>query len=633
MTMKNQKSATTHKLSRRNFLTGTAAVGALTALGVTGCASAEQENTASAEEKPTGEVRVVTGSGKGRVAEIIVKVELTGTTITSVNIVQQQESEVIANTALSRIPELVVKNQSLDIDAVSGATMTSYGITSAISDALSQAGMSEKDLAKTGKETGYFVEDPIDADVAVIGGGLAGLSCAARLLQNGKKVVIFEESGHFGGSAACAHGWITGAGTLMQKADGIEDSPEQFLQYVNDLAESHDGIVAYPEIARAYAEKTGEVVDWLDTYINVDFGDRTVYPGAYDVPDVNRIYWANGGSHHLVLPLIELIQKEVSKGNASMILEARATKLHTDGAGAISGVEITYADGTVKDFDYRAVIMCTGGYGYDIEMLDEYNYAESCTSNPSTSAGHGFAIAEEIGAQFVLMDEAATYGNGIMNAGKEVHYLANHGIPGKIWVTADGVRLTNEDSWINEDTLWNEAPGNIGYYLFSEAQRIEHISPIIYSTFHKVMLTPWQSWELFDSLETEGKDVFSGETVEELAEKAGIDAATLAHTIETYNGYCDAGVDPEFGKEDLQKFEGKLYAIKGYPYQLMTLGGAKITPDAQIVDGNDSPIAGLYGAGEFLGIRQYAAWVRSGCGLGGAATWGYIAADTVSQIV
>jgi succinate dehydrogenase/fumarate reductase flavoprotein subunit/uncharacterized protein with FMN-binding domain len=619
-------------ISRRDFLIGAAAAGAAASgavLGIAGCSP--QGTSADAKKEATGETRVVTGSGRGRVGEIIVKVALTGNTITSINILQQQESEVIANTALTRIPELVCKNQSLDVDVVSGATITSFGIKAAIEDALSRAGLSGQDLARAGTAKGYFIEEPIEADIAIIGGGLAGLTCAVRLLQSGNKVVIFEETAHVGGSAACAHGWITGAGTIMQKAQGIEDSSEQFFHYMNSLAESHKGIVAFPDVARAYAEKTGEVVDWLDTYVNVDFGDRTVYPGAYDAPDINRVYWANGGSHHLVLPLVEIIQQGIKEGNASLVLEARATKLNTDGLGAISGVEIRHADGTVKNFAYDAVIMCTGGYGYNIEMLNNYNYEESCTSNPSTSLGHGFALVEEVGAQLVLMDEAATYGNGIKNAGDEVRYLINHGILGKIWVTSDGVRLVNEDLWINEDTLWNEAPGNIGYVLFSEAQRFGTLRPIVHSTFHKVELTPWQSWELFDSLVQEGKNVFAADTVEELAQKAGIDPIGLAKTIETYNGYCEMGTDLDFNRQELLKFEGKLYAIKGYPYQLMTLGGVKISPNAEVVDANDMPIPGLYAAGEFLGIRQYAGWVRSGCGLGGAATWGYIAADVVSS--
>jgi succinate dehydrogenase/fumarate reductase flavoprotein subunit/uncharacterized protein with FMN-binding domain len=617
-------------ISRRDFLVGATAVGALSAFSLSGCGP--NSNSVKDNEASAGETRVVTGSGTGRIGDIVCKMTLVGTTVTAIDIIKQEESELIAHSAFSRIPELVIKNQSLDVDAVAGATITSFGIKMAIEDALSKAGLTADDLARTGKDSGHLIEDPIEADIAIIGGGLAGLVCAVRLLQKGKKAVIFEESAHLGGSAVCASGWLTGAGTLAEDENGVKDSPATFYQHMVDITEKYHGVIEFPDVAHAYAEKTGEVFNWLDTYVNVDFGERVAMPGVYDTPDLNRIFRVNRGGSHLVNPLIDFVGKGIAEEKLSVILEARVTKINTDSSGAVTGVEITYADGTIKNFEYSAVILCTGGYGGSAEMMQQYNFTNCCTDSPSTSRGHGYDIAQEVGAQLVYMEGMGTYGGGLARNGGEMRHKANVDYPGQIWVTLEGVRKASEDEMVNTSVMWSEALDNIGFSLFSEAQKVAHLRPILKAEYHKGDITPWESWELLDQFAAEGEYVFIADTVEELAQKTGIDATNLARTIETYNGYCEAGADPEFGRvKNLKKLEGRLYAIKGIPFSHMTSGGIRINPQSEVLDKDEKPIPNLYAAGEQLGTRQYAGYVRSGCGLGGAATWGYIAADVVGS--
>ena len=621
------------EISRRSFLTGAAAIGAVSAMGFAGCASEEaSDNNASSTSSTSEGNRVTyTGSGAGRMGDIMVKVELDDTTITSVNVYKHHESPLIADSALTRIPQLVVKNQSVDFDAVSGATITSAGLRAAINDALEQAGLSAHDLAQTGSEAGVIVEEPIeDAVVAVIGGGLSGMTCAARLLQNGVKTVLFEETAHVGGSSCVSDGWITGAGIQMQKEQGVEDSPELFYEFL-----SKDGndpaIIPYPEITKEFSVKAGEVMDWLDRYVNVDFGDRIGGNGLYVPPNVPRIYGVNSGGAGLGRTLIQLIQNDIQAGNASIVLEARATNLLQDDSGAVTGVEITYADGTVKEYNYQAVVLCTGGYSHNEELLP-YENCGSCS--PSTASGHGFELAKNAGALLDMTQVAPAYAGGIPNAGFEMRYEHNFsGFKGALWINQEGTRMANEDISLLAKAAWQNASNNIAFFVFSEAQRVDYLRPIKLTSYLEGELTPWQSWNILDEFIEKGEVAFKADTVEELADLAGIDGTALAATIEAYNGYCDAGVDPDFERKGLQKLEGALYAIKGIPYQLQTGGGVRITAKAEALDTNENVISGLYIGGETVGMKQSSGASQGGCGLGTAATWGYVAADSASEYV
>jgi len=593
-----------------------------------GCSSSKATSKASEEANAA-----FTGTGEGHNGDIVVKVGMDGKTITSVTVVKQSETAYIANPALTRIPELIVKNQSLEFDAVAGATMTTDGIREAVSAALAQADLSADDLAKSGTATGLVAEKPIEADIAIVGGGLSGLSALARLLQQGRKAVLFEESAHVGGSCCVSDGWITGAGTKLEKAQGIEDSPEKMCQYMLAAAKAMGAEAAYPEIVKAYCDKSGEVVDWLDSYINVDFGDRTGGYGLYVAPDTPRIYGVPGGDR-LVEALLNIIDDGIAAGNASIILDAHVTGIKQGADGTVNGLEVTYATGDVETFDYRAVLLCTGGYSSNRDMLDQNGFTKYGSGAPATAAGHGFELAQSAGAQLVLMQMSTPYPASINMGTLARRYKANVSLPGCIWVSKLGKRVVSEDKAVMAMPAWGRMPEQTGYVVFSEAQRIDGTRPIVKTSYLDAEITPWQSWDMLDELVGKSKSAFKAESATELAQLAGIDAASLEATIESYNASCEAGVDGEFGrKNNLQKLEGTLYAIMSYPYQIQTSGGVRMSTNAEVLDGNGKAIPGLFVAGEQAGFSQWSVGGHGGTGLGGAATWGYIAADAAKAYI
>lgn len=627
-------------ISRRDFAAGSAlTLGMGAALGgsqaiVRGAEAGSPAQTASGtgQAQAEGATATYTGVGAGRGGAIVAKVSLTGTTITSVDVIKHSETPFIATSALSRIPALVVANQSLDIDVVTGATYTSVGILAAVRDALAQAGIAEDQLAHSGTETGLVTEEPIDAPIAIVGGGLAGLTTLARVLQGGGRAVLFEETAHIGGSCCVSDGWVTGAGTLLERGEGIEDSPEQMYQYMMSRSEQLGATVPFPEIVEAYCMKAGEVLDWLDTYVNVDF-DRTGTYGLYVPPDVPRIYGTNGGDR-IVRALIETIAPSIQAGDAQIILDAKVTRILKDDAGAVSGIEVSYATGEVRELPFGAVVMCTGGYSSNSEVLEENGVFNYGTGAPSTARGHGLPVLSEAGCQMVLMQAASGYAAGLNLGSTEYLYKANNMVPGCIWVGTAGARIGNEDSYVAGMSAWSSTPDHVGYVVFDDHGRELGLRPIVHTGYLEPEVTPWEGWQMLDELVAAGEIAFASQDPAELAQRAGIDPDAFCATVEAYNGYCAAGVDPDFGRtQNLVPLEGTLYAIKTTPYQIQTCGGARISTTAQALGEDGAPIPGLFVAGEAAGFSQWSTGGHGGTGLGGAATWGYVAADAALAYV
>ncbi len=622
------------EISRRGFLgaTGVMAIGVAGAVGLAGCSPKAEKNTASNAGENDGERKTAYGSGDGRREKVVARVTATGNTITGIDIVKSYETPIIADSAYGRVINQIISNQSLDVDVVSGATFTSYAVRDAVKDALQQMGISESDLARTGSATGYQVDEPIEADVAVVGGGLAGLACAARLLQNGKTVAMFEESEHLGGAGALAHGYVIGAGTKMQKDLGIEDSGEKFFEFIKEFSEQSNYPVKQPDVALAYANNTGAAIDWIDEYAGADFGTRVPIDGIYQAAAIKRTYQGNLGGASLVRPLIDLVQEGVAEGIASISMGARVTRLLTDDANAVNGVEVTFKDGTVSEYSFANVVLATGAYDYNSEMQIQRHYEVYVPETPSTGAGHGFDLLGDVRGKLVNMENTITHGGAFPQRLGESFCKENLEIPGEIWVTSEGKRLAAEDFSYDAHLVWDNAPGNIAFAVFSDAQVTPQTRPLVFFGANIGDMSPAASWGLFDELVEAGEYAFKADSIEELAQKAGIDAEGLKATIEMYNGFVEAGIDGDFNRDPslLTKLEGTFYAMKGLPSQSQCAGGVAVTPQAQVVNEDDEPIGGLYAAGNFLGTNQYAGFVQNGCGLGGALTWGYIAANTLS---
>ncbi len=561
-----------------------------------------------------------TGVGAGMGGDVNVSVTVEGGKIVSVEVGEHNETPGISDPAIEQIPAAIVEAQSADVEAVSGATVTSNAIKEAVKAALS---------GEQAEEEGVVIpfEQP---DVIVIGAGMAGLSSAVRASQLGANVLVFEQMPRIGGSAAVAGGSIVGAETIIEKEAGIEDSID--LLYADFGRLGGEGNYN-PEVARKFAERAGTAVDWLDTFVGVNFGDRKPTYGSYEPLNVNRVHFAapedgdvskstgRGGSG-FISALKAKLDEYIAAGNACLLLESPVTDIVIED-GTITGV-VAQINGVETTIKAPSTIIATGGYGHNEAWLKEYNFTNVATSTPASATGSGYDFARKAGAAFSGMDFCTAYGGAIPATGFTKSLAANlYTNPGPIWVGLNGERFTDEtnaDSKVRSDA-WTNAEENKVFVVFTDSA-INPEMPIITGAADPAAK--------FAELVEEGKYVFKADTVAELAEKAGINADALVKTVETYNADCKAGKDSQFGREkNLNAMEeGPYYAIMTIPYVLITSGGPRINADAQMLTEDGTVIPGAYLAGEIVGMGNVCGHTTiGGIGHGNCATWGMIAAE------
>lgn len=556
---------------------------------------------------------VYEGTGAGLNGAIKVSVTVSGGKITDVTVVEHSETAGISDPAIAQIPAAIVEAQSADVDIVSGATYTSKGIIEAVKNALNPDAAEEATM-------------PFEqADVLVIGAGMAGLTTAARAAELGLNVLIVDQAATYGGSANVAGGTLLGVNTRMQAEAGIEDDPDLCFA---DFVRLGGAGTFNEEIAREFAEISGEAVDWLDD-LGADFGDRVPYYGVYQPLNVARNYSGKGGARAFVVALYAELEKYFST-NAYMMLNTYVTGLVTNDEGAVIGAKARLADGTETTLLAPATVVCTGGYGGSEELLNKYNFENVLSTSPVCVTGDGYAWLEELGAPLTNMDFCTAYAGGIPTSDDFRSFGYFNATNGALWINTDGERMANEtgaDSHVKSET-WANAPHNIVYTVFSSEMLIPDAK--VFST------GAWGSVkEEFDpymeSLIEKGL-AWKADTVEELAEKVGLPVDTFAATIAAYNDGCANGNDP-FGRttQEVAMANGPFYAVKTVPYVMITCGGPMMTKDCEVLNSDGLVIEGVYIAGEIVGMANVGGLNSiGGMGHGNCLVWGKKAAEVIA---
>lgn len=556
---------------------------------------------------------VYEGTGAGLNGAIKVSVTVSGGKITEVKVLEHSETAGISDPAIAQIPAAIVEAQSADVDIVSGATYTSKGIIEAVKNALNPDDAEEAAM-------------PFEqADVLVIGAGMAGLTTAARAAELGLNVLIVDQAATYGGSANVAGGTLLGVNTRMQAEAGIEDDPDLCFA---DFVRLGGAGTFNEEIAREFAEISGEAVDWLDD-LGADFGDRVPYYGVYQPLNVARNYSGKGGARAFVVALYAELEKYFST-NAYMMLNTYVTGLVTNDEGAVIGAKARLADGTETTLLAPATVVCTGGYGGSEELLNKYNFENVLSTSPVCVTGDGYAWLEELGAPLTNMDFCTAYAGGIPTSDDFRSFGYFNATNGALWINTDGERMANEtgaDSHVKSET-WANAPHNIVYTVFSSEMLIPDAK--VFST------GAWGSVkEEFDpymeSLIEKGL-AWKADTVEELAEKVGLPVDTFTATIAAYNDGCANGNDP-FGRtvQEVAMANGPFYAVKTVPYVMITCGGPMMTKDCEVLNSDGLVIEGVYIAGEIVGMANVGGLNSiGGMGHGNCLVWGKKAAEVIA---
>ena len=550
-----------------------------------------------------------TATADGFGGDVTVTLNIEDGKLTEVKAEGPNETQGVGSMALEQMPGDMVAHNSVSVDTVASATVTSTAVLTAAEEALKLSGVTLEPV-EVAEETTVVEPTFENPDVIVIGAGFSGMNAALEAATNGAKVYLIDKNSDMGGSIRFAGGTTSAAGAQMQIDAGVEDSPENFQQDIVRMG----GGTNIPELTKKHTECAAEAIDWLDS-LGADFGDRQPkMSSSYDAFNVPREYRVTGGGRAMAELVKPLVEEQVEAGNISLMLSTEVADIIVED-GTVKGVELT--DG--REFRADATILATGGYGHNEELLHRYNYANVLTMSPSFVTGDGYKFAEKAGAAFSNMDYLPAYPGGVPVDGFDVTCTAAvHDYPGVIWVDKNGKRMVKEMGNLDSErkTAYANAPENLVYMILTE--EMKNTQEPLLSVGGGFSGKPDEGWAYFDELLAAGNCVYKADSLEELAEQIGVDAEGLKATVEAYNGYVDAGEDKEFGRapETMVKLEkGPFYAVKTCPYVMLTKGGPLMNADAQTLNENHEPIPGLYQCGELTG----------GANVGGAANIGGLA--------
>ncbi len=540
---------------------------------------------------------------QGNNGPVTVEVTVSTDTITAVKVVSHSETPSIGGPAVERIPAAIVANQSLKIDAVTGATNTSKAILAAVEEAAKQAGVDVEALKNIDVATGKPAQDQnLVADVVVIGAGGAGMSAALEAKDQGAgKVILLEKMAAIGGTTFTSQGLIGAYDSNLQKEKGVELTFDQMYDNLMSNASYH----LDPALTTVTLKKSGETVNWLSDRVKMDINDVKVGYGP-----LQMMHTVKGGGTGMAEPF----DAALKGAGVEVMLETRATELVTDAAGAVIGVRAE-SNGAKVEISAKSVVIATGGYAYNPELTAMLTpeLAGTWGIGFPGATGDGLIMASKVGALLTHTDDmmCVLKDYEIMSEHNGTSATANNsfkGLKDMIMVGAEGKRFVNEQD-----------QGYMSQKLNSPIFDQMHKDGLGYVWCITRKSTVDANARLARPL---GMEYITADTAEELAGKLGVPAEALAKTLADYNGYVEAGYDAEFRRnaDEMAKIEGTLVAVPLVPCEIITYGGVARNDKAEVIRADGNAIPGLFVAGEASANSAYMGFTLTNC-----FTWGRIA--------
>ena len=593
----------------------------------------------TSQAKDTSITGKATADGFGGADAITVSITVDEGKIKNVVAEGPKETQGIGSVALEKLPADMVAKNAINVDVMTGATISSTGILKAAEAALTAAGINPEDFKIKAPVAKVAEEKTFDTDIAIIGAGGAGMVAAITAADAGKKVILIEKQAMVGGNSVRATGGMNAAHTPAQannkfnEAAGVEKTlktaadkwanhefisklaakvKEQYEAWLADGSKGYfdsselmqlDTIIGGhgindPVLLSALCENTAEAIEWLKT-INIDLSSVGAAGGAsvkriHRPVDENKKVLSVGA---YMIPRLEAACK--ARKNITLMTETMAKSILTDNDGKICGV-LADSKGNKITINSKAVILATGGFGANLKLVAILNPALEgfMTTNAPGATGEGIVMAQEIGAGVVDMDQIQIHPTVQFDSSS----LITEGLrgDGAILVNTEGKRFIDEV--LTRDVVSKaeiEQPHSFAWLVID--QKMVDDSSVIKGYISKGY-------------------TFKGDTYEDLATAINLPASVFAETMNKWNGYVKDRNDPDFGRtsfiDPLDK--APFYAIKVTPGIHHTMGGLRIDNKAHVLRGNGNIIPGLFAAGEVTG------GVHGGNRLGGTAVADFV---------
>ena len=590
------------------------------------------------------------GIGKGQNDDIKVSVRLSNGKIANIKIDSQSETPGIGAplknadgktlldggmTPIDLLPRLMVEHQTTNVDAVSGATVTSNALKLAVRGALEKAGASSSDFNE--KYSEEVTSSDLTTDVVVVGGGGAGLAAAVAASQQGAKVIVIEKTGVVGGDTLVCGAIYNNPDPELQKevemTDSVKTTVEKALSEEPKNDEHKELINAvkkeWDEYKSSGRKDLYDSANWFalqtwnggDKVANLDLV-KVLTGKAYDglkwieglgMKFYNKIGQGAGAlwqrTHTSEMQMgtgfISTYVENISKdNNITIMVETTGEKLITDDDNAVVGVLCKNKNGDNFTINAKSVVLATGGFAANSKMVQQYNTSGKwsdlskvrTTNRFHCSQGDGISMASEIGASLTDMDQLQLLYLGNTHDGQLTKYPPRdvNGTDQIIFINTEGERFTNEGGRRDDICLAVFNQPNQYFYMLESGD----------GDLYKDINDPtWRSADGFTFEYLKNNEyIYVADTLEELADKLGMDIDKLNNTIEKFNACVDGEAD-EFGRTlySTKLTKGPYVATPREACVHHTMGGVTIDTSNRVIDLDGNPIAGLYAAGETTG--------------------------------
>ena len=584
--------------------------------GAAKTAAAEALAKAKGEEVKQGGAMTAgtyTASAKGQKGDVTVSVTVDETSIKDVKVTEHGETYGVgcglSTTPIETIPAAIVAAQSLAVDSVTSATVTSMAIKAAVTDCITQAGGDPAAFQAPVEHN--TADETYDVDILIVGAGAAGLAAAVTAQENGADVLVMEKTGITGGSTARSGGKVLGVGTQWQTAQNQTDNADMMYDYL--MSFDRDGLMD-SALVRQFCDNAYDNLMWLSDR-GVEFQDVEPIHSSITPWRVHNTKGGGGMTDGIGGQITAPLTNTFENNGGKIIYECAAKELITDANGAVVGVTGEKTHGGKVTVNAKNVILCTGGFAHSDEYLAPYAHflpSNAASGVPMGNVGDGLKMATAIGAQKVD------------NPGMQlvyVNYDCYIGIAEESGLIVDVTGERFVDEWTYQSHVASAA-----------ARRSSPALYYITATKDGACAEPYPMVQWGVTIESPNFS-YKASSIEELATLMGVDAENLYTTVERYNALCAKGKDDDFGKpaEYMIPVEGDTYyAFMMLPGSSVTFGGLQLDSYARVLDTTDKPIPGLYAAGEvaFGGLFSDE-YPCCGMAIGSAVYFGRTAVNTI----
>lgn len=567
------------------------------------------------------------GKAYGNNGWLTVEVTIKDNKITDIKTPGQRETKYLGDTAIREIGKDVLQYQTLNVDNIAGATVTSTALKTAIAQAIEKAGGDiaafQKPVPEKIKKVAGITKG--SADLIIVGAGGAGLSAAVTAKDLGvKNVLVLEKMPVIGGNTLRCASAFNAADPDRQKALPMTETlKEAVVKAISEkpVSEEHAKLMAdvkakYEAYLKSGSKTLFDCPEWhaLQTYNGGDKVGHIPLIRQYSNNVLDTLHWMQSkGSpvmdrvsqgagalwqrtHQLDAPaglgLIDPLYQSAVKQGVNFKLGMRVQDLILNDKGRVIGVTATDKVGNKYEFTSKdGVILATGGYSQNKEMRQKsapHLTPEMVSTNQPGATGDGIVIATRHGADttgmnYVQVYPLATPGTGALQG----RARKMSGLDDVIDVNKNGERFVKEDARRDEFVAAiKKQPGGV-----------------VYDINDSSIVKPLNSFnEDVETLVSIGR-IYKGDSLADLAKQLGMPADKLEATVAEFNKMVEAKNDPKFGRKlfDRPIVKPPFYATPRAPSIHHTMGGLQISTNAQVLDKKGKPIPGLYAAGEVTG--------------------------------